>query len=207
MSKKLLIAVPSTDYMHADFVKSLVKLEEELSRKGIAHRTEVLSGTLVYYARIKLANMAINERYDNVLWLDSDMVFPETIAEDLLDNEKDMVCGAFVARRPNYSACVYSSIQKNNIKKVETFGVTPFRVDGCGFACVLTSRDLLQRVTHKFGTSFMPTDYYGEDLAFCWRVKQIGGEIWCDPTVRPGHIAHIPVYAGEDPFENARAMT
>ena len=59
---------------------------------------------------------------------------------------------------------------------------------------------LLQAVTQKFGNCFNPTDFYGEDLAFCWRVGQIGREIWCEPTVRPGHIAHIPVYAGEDLF-------
>ena len=41
---------------------------------------------------------------------------------------------------------------------------------------------------------------YGEDIAFCDRVKQIGGEIWCEPTVRPGHIAQVPVYAGEHLF-------
>ena len=44
------------------------------------------------------------------------------------------------------------------------------------------------------------TDKYGEDLAFCDRVKQLGREIWCDPSVRPGHIAHVPVYAGEHLF-------
>ena len=207
MSMRLLIAIPTTDYIHAEFVKSLVKLTEELGRRKIAYSVEVQAGTLVYIARNRLANKAINENYTQVLWIDSDMVFGEKIYEDLADTGKEMVCGAFVSRRPPYGPCIYTSIERDNIQKVKDFGITPFRVDGCGFACVLTSRDLLQRVTHKFGTSFMPTDYYGEDLAFCWRVKQIGGEIWCDPTVRPGHIAHIPVYAGEDPFENARATT
>ena len=81
---------------------------------------------------------------------------------------------------------------------MKDWGLKPFRVDGCGFATVLTSVDLLQAVTQKFGTCFQPTDYYGEDLAFCWRVKQLGYEIWCEPTVRVGHIAHVPVYAGQE---------
>ena len=53
---------------------------------------------------------------------------------------------------------------------------------------------LSEAVMQKFGNCFTPTEYYGEDLAFCWRTKQIGREIWCEPTVRPGHIAHVPVY-------------
>ena len=194
---KLMIAVPTTDYVHADFVRSLSKLQEELGRKRINYSVEIQAGTLVYIARNKLANKAINEGYTHVLWLDSDMVFTESIVDDLMDCGKEMVCGAFVSRRPPYGPCIYTSIQKNNIKKVEDFGLAPFRVDGCGFACVLTTTELLQAVNQKYGTTFQPTDYYGEDLAFCWRVGGIGREIWCEPTVRLGHIAHVPVYAGE----------
>ena len=197
MSIRLLIAVPTTDYVHADFVKSLAKLQSELGRRHVAYDVEIQSGTLVYFARNRLANKAINEKYTHVLWLDSDMVFSEQIVEDLMDCGKEMICGAFVSRRPPYGPCIYSSIKQNDIRKVENFGMKPFRVDGCGFACVLTTTELLQAVMQKYGTTFQPTDYYGEDLAFCWRVKGIGREIWCEPTVRPGHIAHVPMYAGE----------
>ena len=200
MSMKLLIAVPTTDYIHADFVKSLTKLTAELSKQRIAFDVEILSGTLVYFARNKLACKAVNEKYTDVLWLDSDMVFTEKIVDDLLECEKEMVCGAFVSRRPQFTPCVYSSIEQGKVEKVKEFGLKPFRVEGCGFATVLTKADLLRDVMQKFGTCFMPTEYYGEDLAFCWRVKQIGREIWCEPTVRPGHIAHVPLYAGEDLF-------
>ena len=198
MGMRLLIAVPTTDYMPASFVKSLAKLQQELGRNHVAYDVEILAGTLVYIARNRLANKAINENYTHVLWLDSDMIFTEKVLEDLMDVGKEMVCGAFVSRRPPYGACIYSSIEKNNIEKVKEFGLTPFRVDGCGFACVLTTVELLQAVTEKFGTTFQPTEYYGEDLAFCWRVKQLGREIWCEPTVRVGHIAHVPVYAGQE---------
>ena len=196
---RLLIAVPTTDYIHADFVKSLAKLQQELGRNNVNYDVEILSGALVYIARTRLANKAINEKYTHVLWLDSDMVFDEHVLDDLMDCGKEMVCGAFVSRRPPYGPCIYKSIKQYQIEKVTEFGTKPFRVDGCGFATVLTTVDMLQAVTDKFGTTFQPTDYYGEDLAFCWRVKQIGREIWCDPSVRPGHIAHVPVRAGEEP--------
>ena len=144
MGMKLLIAVPTTDYVHADFVKSLCDLTSELSRKQINYKVEILSGTLVYFARIRLANKAINENFTHVLWLDSDMVFNNQVVDDLMFCGKEMVCGAFVSRRPPYGPCVYSSIKKGEVEKVKEFGTTPFKVDGCGFATVLTSVDLLQ---------------------------------------------------------------
>ena len=199
MSMRLLIAIPSTDYMHADFVKSLCGLTTELSRKRVAYDIGLQTGTLVYIARNRLANKAVNENFTHVLWFDSDMVFNPTILDDLMFCGKEMVCGAFVSRRPPYGSCVYSSIKKDQIEKVKDFGTKPFRVDGCGFACVLTTTELIQAVQQKFGTAFQPTDYYGEDLAFCWRVGQIGREIWCEPTARCGHIAHVPIWPGEAP--------
>ena len=61
MKMKLLIAIPTTDFMHADFVNSLIKLTAHLQREGIAHHVELVAGTLVYLARNKLACKAINE--------------------------------------------------------------------------------------------------------------------------------------------------
>ena len=55
MSMKLMIAVPTTDYVHADFLKSLVKLTEELGRRRIAYRVEIAAGTLVKHQIILLS--------------------------------------------------------------------------------------------------------------------------------------------------------
>jgi len=201
---KLMVAVPTTDYVHAEFVRCLGKLCIELAENGTEVDLQVQSGTLVYIARNRLARKAIDRGFTHVLWLDSDMTFGPNIVDDLLFCGKDMVCGVFVSRRPQYRPCVYSDIKDpGNMKPVENFGTEPFRVDGCGFATVLTSVSLLKAVWDKFGTCFRPTEDYGEDLAFCDRVKQIGGEIWCEPTVRPGHLAIVPVYPGEHLFGGA----
>ena len=203
---RLMVAVPTVDYVPADFVKSLSQLCLRLGRERIPADVQIIGGTLVYIARNRLAHRAIREEYTHVLWLDSDMTFSDSIVEDLLFCGKDMVCGAFVSRRPPYGPCVYTDISDPaNMKKVENFWTEPFRVDGCGFATVLTSVSLLDAVQSNFGTCFRPTEQYGEDLAFCDRVKQLGMEIWCEPTVRPGHIAHVPVYAGGHLFGGDQA--
>lgn len=203
---RLMVAVPTTDYVHAEFMKCLVGLTKKLASDGVDFEEQIIGGTLIYWARNRIAHRAIEGGFTHVLWLDSDMTFKPDIVDDLLWCGKDMVCGAFVSRRPPYGPCVYTSIEDPaNMTKVEDFGTEPFRVDGCGFATVLTSVSLLKAVMDRFDTCFMPTEQYGEDMAFCDRVKQIGGEIWCEPTVRPGHIAHVPVYAGEHLFGGDKA--
>ena len=198
---KLMIGVPCTDYMHADFVKSLMNLNTHLIREGISCKVEIMAGTLVYFARNRLACRAINEGFTHLLFIDSDMVFDESTVEALRFSGKDFVCGAFQSRRPPYGSCVFTSLKP--LTKVREYGAEPFRVEGCGMAMTMISTEILKRVQEKYGNCFDPETLegvsYGEDLAFCWRAKQIGAEIWCEPTARVGHIAHVPIWPGEEP--------
>ena len=198
---KLMIAVPCMDYMHCDFVKSLNALTIHLCREGWNFNVEIHSGTLVYFARNRLASKAINEGYTHILFLDSDMVFDESIVETLMFCGKDFVCGAFQARRSPYGSCVFKSLVP--VERVKEYGMEPFRVKGCGMACTLISTEVLRKVQQKYGNCFDPAVYegitMGEDTAFCWRADKLGEEIWCDPTARVGHIAHVPIWPGEEP--------
>lgn len=197
MRMKLLIAVPTTDYVHAEFMKCLVALTKELSAQGIAYDVEIQAGTLVYIARNRLCNKAVNEDYTHLLFLDSDMVFKADLLEDMLFCGKEFVCGAFQSRRPPYSSCIFKSLRP--VERVKDYGLEPFTVEGCGMACTLISTEIIKSVQFKYGVTFTPTEEFGEDLAFCWRARSLGHEIWCDPSIRIGHIAHVPIYPGEGP--------
>ena len=197
MSMKLLIAVPTTDYVHAEFMKCLVNMTMELSRQKIAYDVEIQAGTLVYIARNRLCNKAVNDGYTHILFLDSDMVFKQDLLEDMLFCGKDFVCGAFQSRRPPYSSCIFRSLRP--VERVREYGLDPFAVEGCGMACTLISTEIIKSVQNKYGATFTPTEEFGEDLAFCWRARSLGHEIWCDPSIRIGHIAHVPIYPGEEP--------
>ena len=197
---RLLIAVPCMDYVHVDFMKSLMELTQHLQREGINHTVEILSGTLIYFARNNLAYKAINEEFTHILFIDSDMVFDKNIVETLMFSGKDFVCGAFQSRRPKYGSCVYTAL--NPLERVKEYGAAPFRVAGCGMAMTMISREILKQVNDRYGTCFDPEIIggikFGEDLAFCRRATDIGIEIWCEPTARVGHIAHTAIWPGDE---------
>ena len=197
MKMRLLIAVPTTDYVHAEFMKCLVAFTMELSRQNISYDVEIQAGTLVYIARNRLCCKAVNEGYTHILFLDSDMVFKPDLLEDMLFCGKDFVCGAFQGRRPPYSSCIFKSLRP--VERVKEYVLEPFPAEGCGMACTLISTEIIKDVQNKYGVTFTPTEEFGEDLAFCWRARSIGHEIWCDPSIRIGHIAHVPIYPGEEP--------
>lgn len=193
---KLLIGIPSLDYMHAEFVKCLTALIKTLAVSGIAFDVFINNGTLVHVARDKIACKAINEEYTHVLWLDADMIFSPNILDDLMDCRKDFVTGIAHSRRKPFTSCIFTSLGENGrFDRFEgQYPSSPFEIAGCGFACVLISVEILKAVQIRYRTCFLPLPEWGEDLAFCKRARDLGYHIFADPAVRLGHIGHEVIW-------------
>lgn len=193
---KVLIAIPTLDYIHYKFVESLTNLSFRMNDIGIEHDILFKPSTLVYLGRDWLAKRAREGDYTHVLWLDADMVFNPTIFETLWSDNFDMVCGLFRSRHNNKRAyalfsSLYPAVRYEALESNPELLEDIFTVEGCGFGCVLTTVELLERVLdNNNNTCFMPTRNFGEDLAFCERVRDLGVDIYCDPAVEVGHIGH-----------------
>ena len=197
---KLLVGIPSLDFVHVDFVECLANLIRRLKDDGVDFDVWICKGTLAHVARDKVACKAINEGYTHVLWLDADMIFSPDILDDLRFCGKDFVTGLACSRRPPYVLCVFNHVsdEKGCIAyKLADVPEEAFEIQGCGFACVLISTEILKAVMTRHKTCFLPMKIYGEDLAFCVRARELGYRIWCEPTVRLGHIGHNAVWPGE----------
>lgn len=202
---KLLIGVPSYDYMHAEFVKCLSALLIHLTRAGIEFDLDIQNGTLVYIARDKIASRAINQLYTHVLWLDADMIFRPSLLDDLMDCGHDFVTGIAHSRRPPFVSCVFKRIDDlNHMQRWDCseYPTEAFRVAGCGFACVLIKTEILRAVKLQYKTCFLPEPQWGEDLSFCRRAGAMGFDIYAEPCVRLGHIGHEVIW----PEDNLRYM-
>ena len=195
---KLLIAIPSLDFMHSEFVKSLTGLLARLSADSVPYTVAIQSGTLVYVARDKLANMALEGGYTDVLWLDSDMVFNDDLLDDLRFCGHRMVSAIYHGRRPPHFSCVFRSIDPIDRFTNEDYPTSAFKIAGCGFGGVLMDTGVIQAVKDAFGTCFLPLPKYGEDLAFCERVAKCGIEMWAEPSARMGHIGHVAIYPEDE---------
>lgn len=196
---KLMIAIPCMDFVHVEFLKCLTALERKLKNDGVPFEENIVSGTLVYMARDKIACKAINDGFSHVMWLDSDMIFQPQIVEDLLDAGKSFVTGIYHARRPGFSSCIFKECYDlNHLERFSEYPRDIFEIGGCGFGCVLTEVDVIRQVQEHFRTCFTPVPNYGEDIAFCNRVHDLGIKMWCEPTVRCGHIGHNAVWPEDE---------
>ena len=190
---RLLIAVPCYETMRSEFARSLMQLTEQLHEDHVPHEVKILSGSLVYAARDRLAQHAVNNGFDQVLWIDSDMVFDGHLYEDLAIHGKDMICGWFISRHYPYVSCIFSKISPP--ERIYDLPDDIFQVAGCGFGAVLMKTQVLRDVmnTHS-GKCFLPDQKLGEDIGFCKRATDCGYAIWCDPTVRVGHVGSLIIW-------------
>lgn len=202
---KLLIAIPTYDYMHFQFVECLTKLIRKLDEEGLDYEVVYQGGTLVYVGRDKLARKAIDEGFTHMLWLDSDMIFTEELLDNLMFSGKPFVTGIAHGRRPPHMSCLFHEVYPRADRwEGHDYPVGTFKVGGCGFACVLIKTDIVKAVFDKHGTAFFPMRELGEDLAFCKRARDLGYEIWAEPSVWLGHIGHITVYPEyEEVYQNS----
>jgi len=203
---KTMIAVPCMDTMPYEFVESLYRM------KTVGQiRPAFLSGSLVYKARTDLALIALQEKADFILWLDSDMVFNADLMVDLMNDMegRDMVAGVCHMRRPPYAPVLYSKLRQgltpaeNEHEKLYDYPEKDlFKVEGCGFGCVMMRTTVVQAVVDKYHELFTPMPGYGEDLSFCIRARGCGYDIWADPKVQLGHKSSTIVT--RDTFEACR---
>ena len=197
----ILVAVPCMSMVHTGFLRSLVSLETGEHTMRVA----VTEGTLVYNARQTLLTGAIKLGCDRIMWFDSDMSFePDTLlrlSKDL-DEGREFVSGLYFKRKLPTGPIIYDKIVENS-GKLTGFRVYQnyprnrvFEIAGCGFGCVMMTTDLCRRMVEKYEKPFYPIHGAGEDLAFCYRAAQLGTKMYCDSSVKCGHLG-IMEY-GED---------
>lgn len=178
------------DHIDVDFAQSLVQLHPV----GETH-IEFLPGSLIYVAREQLAAQAITMNADYILWLDSDVTFNPELLADLIAHDKDFVTGIYFRRRPPFSPTIFSEVRYGETAeeyKAVNYDDYPldstFEIDACGFGAVLMKTQVMRDVLDQYGQGFTPMRGFGEDISFCIRAKQCGYKLWCDSSIKLGHV-------------------
>lgn len=187
-----LIAVPCMDQVPAPFAQALSMLT-----KVDACAVSFNIGSLIYASRDELAKRAIEMGADYVFWLDSDMTFsPDTLERMFANKDKgDIITGLYFRRVPPFTPVLFSKLEMDEEQRCTwdepaEIPDEPFEVAGCGFGCVLMPTDIFIDVQSRYNAMFTPIGGTGEDLAFCWRARQLGFKIICDPSIQLGHVGH-----------------
>lgn len=186
---RTMIAIPAMEQMHSWTAQCLANL-----RPVGEVKTEYIIRQQVDAARNMLAKKALEEGYDRILWIDSDMSFEADLLERLsLDLEEgwDAVTGLYFKRTFPLEPVIYDAIDTEK-PEARTFWDYPqdalFHIAGCGFGGILMNTDILMSLKEP---PFLPFLHLSEDLSFCVRMAENQRRIACDSRIKLGHLGTI----------------
>jgi len=186
------------DQVAAPFAQNLASME----KVGEAVIGFII-GSLVYESRNNLAKQAIKSAFDYIMFIDSDMVFDADLMPRLMkhceEDGMDIVSGIYFRRRPPFTPVIYEKLEVDEDGKGhwDDFFDYPedsvFEIAGCGFGCILIKTQVLMDMAAKYSTWFEPIHGFGEDLSFCLRARELGYKIYCDSSIKCGHVGQLVV--------------
>jgi predicted O-methyltransferase YrrM len=186
----------------------------ELERRGYAV-WRVRGYSAVDAARNQMATDALAQGFDELMWIDSDVVFdPDDVAR-LRAHNKPFTCGVYPKKGPREFACEFAP-GTPSVRFGATGGLVELRYCGFGFTHVrrgvfeaVQKRFRLPTCNRRFGSELVPyfepvcvPDPAGawslsEDYAFCDKAARCGFPPLADTRVRLWHVGNYR-YGWED---------
>jgi hypothetical protein len=186
---KLGICVPARDQVHTLFTKSLVNLTNRLTSKQIDFELHIVCGSVIAQLRTDLAKEALSKNATHLLWLDSDMYFSSSIAEKLLQHDKDIVAGQYSTRYAPYQTVAFTDPNNMNSRLNESTGL--HKVWAIGMGCMLTRATVYNELpkpwfAHEYNKIL--DNFSGEDIYFCNQAMHHGIDVYVDADIKLTHL-------------------
>lgn len=206
---KIGIGIPTPERVHPDFALHTLPQIIQYTRENLKDVEIYLryqQGVRTDRNRNIILKDFMEADVDAVLWLDSDMVFPQDIIERYLEIEKLhgelSVIGCLYFKRTDGHKPIgyvdsgdperpFRPVMPQLIKRGKIYEVT-----GLGYGGMMVSMNVYKKLGEdkwtKYGDNFHNPDATDgnltHDLVFCKQVRDAGFQIFMHGSIRPGHI-------------------
>jgi GT2 family glycosyltransferase len=200
--KKVAICIPTRGEFEVGTAFDLAVMCAYDARHRSGHQAlYTVAGTLIFDQREKLAETAINEGADYILWVDADMRFPKNTLEVLLKRDKPIVGVNATTRsipvRPTAKNLSIDHEKKENtwtpIVSKDKKGLEKVTAIGCGV--MLVKREVFENTPRPwFWFEQLPGGkLLGEDVYFCVKANDAGYDTYLDHDLS-NTIGHVGRY-------------
>ena len=215
--KSLFIALPSYDFkVSLKLAISLARFAQAAPKHGIDIQIGSICGcSVVSRARNLLAQDMIDSKCDFLIFIDSDINFePEDILRLMAwatEPKKGIVAG--VPRTRSSTKTYIANLEQDEDGSVTMNGMGLVRAERVATAFMMVRREVFvsmeaahpewryydarsdRMLTCMFDFKLSEEGYIGEDYLFCDRARELGFEVWVDPTITLGHMG-VQEYVG-----------
>jgi GT2 family glycosyltransferase len=195
---RILIAVPNAGGIEPDTLISIYNMDVP---SGIETELKSFYGYSIDDVRNKIVKYAIDNEFDGILFIDSDMTLPKNTLKRLIYENKDIVSGLYIRKKVNDEKIIELFLKNENIhvdgKVIRNIqpkdfeGNKTFEVDACGFGCVLIKTSVFLRIGYPYFKYQFNENHLlnlSEDIDFCIKAKYRGFKIYAATDLLLGHI-------------------
>jgi GT2 family glycosyltransferase len=199
--KNVLIAIPCLyGKVDAWFVNSLYEsvllgLQNNILIKPVFLANE----SILPMARNELLNLAYQQKYDSMVFIDDDEEWDENVLIDIIQSDKDVVAVPVVNKNDQKIEYNIFGVDKSHDLKDGYV-----KIDRCGTGFLKLSskviNDLWENSSYcefrgkklKYICEYKNIDnsFYGEDIVLCEKIKNLGYQIWANPRHTVSHIGN-----------------
>jgi len=197
--KRVLIATPCLDQkVDAYFVNSLC----ESIKLGLKHNLDIrcvflANESILPMARNELLNLAYQEKYDSMVFIDDDEEWDPNILLEIIQSAKDVIAVPVVNKGDK-------KIEYNvfEVDKTPDPNDGYLKINRCGTGFLKLSKKVVRDLWESNPQCFFRQrmlkyiceytvsneSFHGEDIILCEKIKELGYQIWLNPKHTVTHI-------------------
>jgi GT2 family glycosyltransferase len=177
------ICTPTREMVYGRFAFDLVQLTRRTKEVAFL----LAEGSILPNLRTMLVDMALGLGASHILFIDSDMRFPDDVLEKLLARGVDIV-GVNCSQRSQNLPTARRGGEFVRGKGIE-------EVDTIGFGVTLIAASVFLKISPPwFMNPFDGKRFVGEDVFFMTRARESGLKIYAENDIRVGHIGGVEFY-------------
>lgn len=193
--RRVAILVPAQEMVHTAFAMSLAHMIEKTflyapdNLQGMSVNS--YSSSMLPFSRQTLAKNALDQDVTHMLWIDSDMEFPDDMLLNFLRRDEKILGINAMNRRKPFRATALAAPKKQVVTTPDSSGIE--KVYRMGFGVVWVACEVFNRMTLPyFDFKWLPEEslWMGEDYLFFEKAKELGYELYIDHDLskRVNHI-------------------
>ena len=193
------VCTPARDMVHTMYSYDLVNMiTYHTLNTNDAVSLKISQGTLIANQRAELCLDAMREDCSHVLFIDSDMRFPQDMIGRLIKHDLDIVATNCARRRmpTGPTAQLYKENGERELVWTMPESTGLQEVGSVGMGVMLIKREVFEALAEPWFETPWRVDkrgYIGEDVFFCQKAAAAGFKIWIDHDVSK-EIGHIGTF-------------
>lgn len=199
---RTLIAIPTFENITPETFKSVY----ELSKPAYISKVDFtfVKGYDCARARNKICEKALEDGYNYILMVDSDVILPRETLISFFSNPENMpelILGLVPKKNTTNHKTDMFSFNTNNfgdsnrygyqeLNQMHDNGINKIKIKGGAFGCALIDVSVLNKLSYPWFqyVNYNNRQVLSEDLYFCNSINEIGGNVVLALDVRCGHL-------------------